>query len=58
MRKARPDEITVEFGVDLAFEAGAVITISQASCHLTVTVSWKDDRSGHPQSGAGTDGLS
>ncbi|MET7295607.1 CU044_2847 family protein [Streptomyces griseoloalbus] len=48
LRKARPDEITVEFGVDLAFEAGAVITKSQAGCHLKVTVSWKDDGSGHP----------
>jgi hypothetical protein len=41
LRKARPDEITVEFGVDLAFEAGAVITKSQAGCHLKVTVSWQ-----------------
>ncbi|SEC25919.1 hypothetical protein SAMN05216532_0905 [Streptomyces sp. 2231.1] len=40
LRKARPDQITVEFGVDLAVEAGAVITKSQASCHLMVTVSW------------------
>ncbi|MGV9451238.1 CU044_2847 family protein [Streptomyces sp. NPDC003635] len=43
LRKARPDEITVEFGVDLAFEAGAVITKSQAGCHLKVTVAWKDE---------------
>ncbi|MFE0454926.1 CU044_2847 family protein [Streptomyces sp. NPDC058914] len=49
LRKARPDEITVEFGVDLAFEAGAVITKSQAGCHLRVTVSWKSD--GSPQAG-------
>jgi hypothetical protein len=48
LRKARPDEITVEFGVDLAFEAGAVITKSQAGCHLKVTVSWKDDGTGPP----------
>ncbi|MEU1179369.1 CU044_2847 family protein [Streptomyces sp. NPDC005820] len=41
LRRARPDQITVEFGVDLAFEAGAVITKSQAGCHLRVTVSWK-----------------
>ncbi|MBT2418173.1 hypothetical protein J7F01_04740 [Streptomyces sp. ISL-22] len=46
LRKARPDEITVEFGVDLAFEAGAVITKSQAGCHLKVTVSWTDNGSG------------
>ncbi|MET9729788.1 CU044_2847 family protein [Streptomyces sp. NPDC006458] len=47
LRKARPDEITVEFGVDLAFEAGAVITKNQAACHLKVTVTWRD-HSGHP----------
>ncbi|MCF3134425.1 CU044_2847 family protein [Streptomyces olivochromogenes] len=41
LRKARPDEVMVEFGVDLAFEAGAVITRSQAGCHLKVTVSWQ-----------------
>ncbi|MFD9302530.1 CU044_2847 family protein [Streptomyces sp. NPDC060048] len=43
LRKARPDQITVEFGVDLAVEAGAVITKSKANCHLQVSVSWKDD---------------
>ena len=48
LRKARPDEITIEFGVDLACEAGAVITKSQAGCHLNVTVAWKGDGSGHP----------
>lgn len=44
LRKARPDEITIEFGVDLAVEAGAVITKGRATCHLQVTMSW---RSGH-----------
>ena len=48
LRKARPDEIVVEFGVDLAVEAGAVITKSTATGHLRVTVSWKKDGSGHP----------
>ncbi|MFD6181828.1 CU044_2847 family protein [Streptomyces goshikiensis] len=48
LRTARPDQIAVEFGVDLAFEAGAVITKTQASCHLRVTVPWKSDGSGHP----------
>ncbi|MFF4034401.1 CU044_2847 family protein [Streptomyces sviceus] len=43
LRKARPDDITVEFGVDLAVEAGAVVTKSQASCHLKVTLSWKNE---------------
>ncbi|MET9914982.1 CU044_2847 family protein [Streptomyces sp. NPDC006476] len=45
LRKVRPDEITLEFGVNLAVEAGAVITKSQAGCHLKVTVSWKSDGS-------------
>ncbi|POX64842.1 hypothetical protein C3492_03635 [Streptomyces sp. Ru62] len=42
LRKARPDGITVEFGVDLAVEAGAVITKGRATCHLQVTMSWQD----------------
>ncbi|MFD4866254.1 CU044_2847 family protein [Streptomyces sp. NPDC058412] len=41
LRKAGPDEITVEFGVDLAVEAGAVITKTGAHCHLMVTVRWE-----------------
>ncbi|MFE1442155.1 CU044_2847 family protein [Streptomyces sp. NPDC058739] len=52
LRRARPDEITVEFGVDLAFEAGAVITKSQAACHLKVTVMWQD-HSGRPDPARG-----
>ncbi|ELP68545.1 CU044_2847 family protein [Streptomyces turgidiscabies] len=48
LRKARPDEIAIEFGVDLAVEAGAVITKSQAGCHLKVTVSWTNDNSVRP----------
>ncbi|MEU6093135.1 CU044_2847 family protein [Streptomyces sp. NPDC047085] len=48
LRKACPDEVAVEFGVDLAAEAGAVITKSQASCHLKVTLSWTMDDAGHP----------
>ncbi|MFG3517029.1 CU044_2847 family protein [Streptomyces bobili] len=55
LRKASPDEITIEFGVDLAFEAGAVITKSQAACHLKVTVSWKSDGSVHLHSGQSAD---
>ncbi len=46
LRKARPDEITVEFGVDLAFEAGAVITKTQAGCHLKVTMAWTNEGAG------------
>ncbi|MFE6846498.1 CU044_2847 family protein [Streptomyces sp. NPDC057686] len=42
LRKARPDAITVEFGVDLAVQAGAVITKTGANCHLKVTVQWQN----------------
>ncbi|MFF7617392.1 CU044_2847 family protein [Streptomyces lavendulae] len=43
LRKARPDQITIEFGVDLAVEAGAVITKSRANCHPQVSASWQND---------------
>ncbi|MCT9139063.1 CU044_2847 family protein [Streptomyces violarus] len=55
LRKARPDAITVEFGVDLAVEAGAVITKSQATCHLKVTVSWQRDDSGRSEADGSSD---
>jgi hypothetical protein len=55
LRKAGPDAITdaitVEFGVDLAVEAGAVITKSRADGHLKVTVSWERDRAAPPITG-------
>ncbi|MEV7616791.1 CU044_2847 family protein [Streptomyces sp. NPDC089799] len=47
LRKARPDEITVEFGLDLAVEAGVVITRSRANCHLNVSMRWKHETA-HP----------
>ncbi|MEU7556269.1 CU044_2847 family protein [Streptomyces sp. NPDC044571] len=40
LRKAGPEAVTVEFGVDLAVTAGAVITKGSANCHLKVTMSW------------------
>lgn len=48
LRRIRPDAITVEFGVDLAVEAGAVITKSRADGHLKVTVSWQGAAIGPP----------
>ncbi|UKY48529.1 CU044_2847 family protein [Streptomyces inhibens] len=55
LRKAGPDEIAVEFGIDLAVEAGAVITKSGANCHLKVTMMWKRNRPGHPGTDEGLD---
>ncbi|WP_371129436.1 CU044_2847 family protein [Streptomyces sp. TLI_105] len=49
LRKARPDDITVQFGIDLSVAAGAVITKTGAGCHLMVTVAWKGSDSGHPR---------
>jgi hypothetical protein len=44
LRSAGPAQLEVEFGVDLATEAGVVITKTAANCHLTVKMVWcKDD---------------
>jgi hypothetical protein len=40
LRKAGPDQVEVEFGVDLAVQAGAVITKTGAGCHLLVKLTW------------------
>ncbi|MEY9863580.1 hypothetical protein ABH935_009233 [Catenulispora sp. GAS73] len=40
MRKAVPSSVEVEFGVDLAVQAGVVITKTAANCHLKVKVTW------------------
>ncbi|MFB9462388.1 CU044_2847 family protein [Streptomyces cinereospinus] len=47
LRQAGPDEVTVEFGVNLAAQAGVVIAKSEANCHLRVAMTWN---------GAGTTG--
>lgn len=47
LRKAGPAQVEVEFGVDLAVEAGAVITKGKADCHLTITVVWKREQVEH-----------
>jgi hypothetical protein len=36
-----PDEVTVEFGLNLNLKAGAVLASSQAEAHLQVTLTWK-----------------
>ncbi|MDT9686484.1 CU044_2847 family protein [Streptomyces sp. TRM76323] len=40
LRQAGPDEVEVEFGVDLSAEAGAVITKGGMAVHLKVRVLW------------------
>ncbi|MFF7769101.1 CU044_2847 family protein [Streptomyces massasporeus] len=44
LRQMSPDEVVIEFGVDVASEVGAVIVKSEAGCHLTVTVAWHATR--------------
>lgn len=43
LREAGPDEVQVEFGIDLSAAAGVVITKTAAKCHLTVHVVWRKD---------------
>jgi Trypsin-co-occurring domain 1 len=42
LRQAGPHEVEVEFGVNLASQAGAVIAKSEAAVHLKVRVLWKN----------------
>ncbi|MGW2256025.1 CU044_2847 family protein [Kitasatospora sp. NPDC001660] len=48
MRRVGPGGITVEFGIDLAVEAGVVITKSGANYHPKVTVMWNRNRPSSP----------
>jgi hypothetical protein len=36
-----PDEVTIEFGVELSAEVGAVIAQTAATAHLQVTLAWR-----------------
>ncbi|GAA1408087.1 hypothetical protein GCM10009639_57590 [Kitasatospora putterlickiae] len=56
LRRIGPDEIAVEFGVDLSFEAGAVITKSAANCHLLVRALWRQGGPGTPAARPGPHG--
>lgn len=41
LRSMSPDEMSVEFGLALTAEAGAVITRGSAEVHFLVSMSWK-----------------
>lgn len=43
LREAGPEEVTVEFGVKLTAEAGAVIARTAGECNLKVTLHWDRD---------------
>jgi hypothetical protein len=37
----RPDEVTVEFGIDLHAEAGAFVAAAGSKANFTVTLTWR-----------------
>jgi hypothetical protein len=38
----RPDEVCVEFGMDLHAEAGAIIAAASTTANFTVILTWRD----------------
>ncbi|MER7705361.1 CU044_2847 family protein [Kitasatospora sp. NPDC097605] len=56
LRRIGPDEIALEFGIDLSVEAGAVITRSGANCHLMVRVTWQRGSPGGASAPGPSDG--
>lgn len=46
LRQAGPHAVTVEFGLELTAQAGAVIAKTEGKCHLKVALHWK--HSDHP----------
>ncbi|WP_256097986.1 CU044_2847 family protein [Streptomyces sp. MnatMP-M17] len=46
LRQASPDEVELEFGVNLATSAGAVITKGELAGHLKVRLLWKKAETG------------
>lgn len=53
LKEAGPDEVEVEFGVDLSSQAGAVIIKSDVAVHLKVRLLWQKDESAPVAEGAG-----
>ncbi|MCW7944397.1 hypothetical protein AAW14_20780 [Streptomyces hygroscopicus] len=51
LREAGPEELEVEFGVDLSCQAGALITRGEAACHLKVRATWRRVRTEVDDSG-------
>jgi hypothetical protein len=45
LKRAGPDQVEVEFGVNLAVQAGVLITKGEGGCHLKVTMHWSGDAS-------------
>ncbi|GAA3167161.1 hypothetical protein GCM10017688_13700 [Streptomyces ramulosus] len=45
LRQAGPEEVEVEFGVNLSAKAGAVITGGEGAVHMTVRLKWHREES-------------
>jgi hypothetical protein len=45
LRAMAPDELTVEFGLILGAEAGAIVARGTAEVHFTVTLTWRCEAS-------------
>jgi hypothetical protein len=43
---SRPDEVSLEFGMQFNAEFGAVIAKSGAEAHMSVTMTWRADAGG------------
>jgi hypothetical protein len=48
-----PDEVVVEFGVQLSAEAGAIIAASGVQANFKVTLTWRREVDAGPRGGAG-----
>lgn len=42
--KTRPDQISVEFGLKLSANAGAVLAAVSIECNYVIKLTWKDDK--------------
>ena len=50
--QAAPDEVSVEFGVELAVKSGAIVSVladGESRAALTVTLTWRDRLAPEPQ---------
>jgi hypothetical protein len=51
LAESQPDEINVDFGIELTAEAGAVLTKAGVGSHFSVSLKWK--RADEPKPGDG-----
>jgi surfactin synthase thioesterase subunit len=51
-----PDEATVEFGILLGAETGAIVAKGTAEVHFAITLTWRRATAEQPPGGSGDDG--